>query len=85
MYSWVSQKICKILIYANLRCVCHVAKIVHVVESTSRSSIEASVLSCYALLHLVRDLKAAQMKLQPIQIRELTLYELELDDKATEA
>ena len=63
----MSQKFCSILVGASL----HVTK---TVQAVIGSIVVVGVLTCYALLHSMFDLKAAQMNVKHILIQELILY-----------
>ena len=59
----MSKKFCNILIHACLRYFYHVSEAVPPVEGTQCSFVVFGALTCWALLHFLCDLKAAQMSM----------------------
>ena len=58
---------------------------IEAVQAVVGSIVVVSILTCYALLHSMCDLKATQMNMKHSLIQEFIFYEFELDHNATEA
>ena len=74
--TWVSQKICNILVRIRMRCVYD--------KPWRVPALLVGALTHCALLHSVCDFKAAQMNVQRSLHWELMLYESELSHNAVE-
>ena len=83
----ISQKFYNNLIHASIWHIDHIAEAVQAVEGNhcGISIMVVGVLTCYALLHSMCNLKAAQMNVQCSLIQELMLYELKRGHNAIEA
>ena len=75
------------MVHASLQCVYHVTKAIQAMEGIHCdccSIVVVGVLTCYALLHPVCDLKTAQINMQRSSIQELMLYKFEMGHNTSE-